>query len=155
VPPPTGFGSGSPGHALGLGLLAALFAGRVAGQALVALTGTTALPPMSAWASGLVPYPLLLAIQVGLLAIQALVCRDVWRGRGWFGGPRPGWGPRLRAAGAVYAGVMLARYAITMGLHPERRWLGTGTIPVVFHWVLAAFFLTLGHFHAGPRASSR
>jgi hypothetical protein len=35
-----------------------------------------------------------------------------------------------------------------MALYPERRWLGTGTIPIVFHWVLAAYLFTLAHFHA-------
>ena len=39
---------------------------------------------------------------------------------------------------------MVARYAITMTLYPERRWLGTGTIPIVFHWVLAAYLYVLG-----------
>jgi hypothetical protein len=43
---------------------------------------------------------------------------------------------------------MLLRYAVTMAVHPERRWLGTGTIPIVFHWVLAAYLFTLGRFHA-------
>jgi hypothetical protein len=33
---------------------------------------------------------------------------------------------------------MLVRYAV----------LRTGALPVVFHWVLAAFLFTLGHFHA-------
>ena len=37
----------------------------------------------------------------------------------------------------VYAGAMLVRYAV----------LRTGIIPVVFHWVLAAFLFTLGHYH--------
>ncbi len=35
-----------------------------------------------------------------------------------------------------------------MVLHPERRWLGTGTIPIAFHWVLAAFLFRLGRLHA-------
>jgi hypothetical protein len=34
-----------------------------------------------------------------------------------------------------------------MALHPERRWLGPGTIPIVFHWVLAAYLFTFAHFH--------
>ena len=48
----------------------------------------------------------------------------------------------------VYAGGMVVRYALTMAWHPERRWLGPGTIPSVFHVVLAAFIATVGHYHA-------
>jgi hypothetical protein len=34
-----------------------------------------------------------------------------------------------------------------MVLHPELRWF-TGTIPIWFHLVLAAFVFTLGHYQA-------
>jgi hypothetical protein len=147
VPPPTGAGPGSPGHALVLGALTLLFAGRVAGQALVALSEVRGLPPMSEWASGLLPYPLLLASQAVILVVQGRICRDVWRGRGRLGRPRAPWAWRLRTGALLYAGIMAARYGVTMALHPERRWLGTGVIPIAFHFVLAAFLLTLAHFH--------
>jgi hypothetical protein len=42
---------------------------------------------------------------------------------------------------------MVLRYVITMAFFPERRWLGSGTIPIVFHWVLAAYIFTLSRFH--------
>jgi hypothetical protein len=46
------------------------------------------------------------------------------------------------------------RYALTMAWYPERRWLGTGTIPIVFHWVLATYLMALGRFLArGPGQS--
>jgi hypothetical protein len=40
---------------------------------------------------------------------------------------------------------MVGRYIVTMTLHPEYRWLGH-TIPIWFHFVLAAFVYTCGHY---------
>ncbi len=52
-------------------------------------------------------------------------------------------------AQAVILGVavMVIRYVNTMALFPERRWLGSGTIPIVFHWVLAAYLFAWSRFH--------
>ena len=47
----------------------------------------------------------------------------------------------------VYVGAMVIRYAVRMGRRPEQRWSG-GAIPIVFHFVLAAFVHTLGSYHA-------
>ena len=64
----------------GLGLLALLFLVRVAGQLAVALFAPGFLPPMELWYSGLVPYPVLLPLQVLILACQARVVASLWRG---------------------------------------------------------------------------
>ena len=50
------------------------------------------------------------------------------------------WSSYLDAFGTV------VRYAVTMVRDPELRWF-TGTIPIWFHLVLAAFLYTLGHYH--------
>jgi hypothetical protein len=133
--------------------LLGLFALRVAGQALVGAFDVPFLPPMRAWYSGLVPYPVLLPIQVALLACMAAIALDFTRGEGRFVLPRPRLGGRLRVFAWLYAVAMAIRYAVTMAINPERRWLGEGTIPIVFHWVLAAFLLALAHYHlrAGRR----
>jgi hypothetical protein len=47
----------------------------------------------------------------------------------------------------VYSAVMALRYCIRMARRPSARWLG-GTIPIVFHCVLAAFLFVLGASHA-------
>jgi hypothetical protein len=47
----------------------------------------------------------------------------------------------------IYAGAMVVRYAVRMARRPEERWFG-GTIPIVFHLVLASYVLVLGRFHA-------
>jgi len=65
-----------------LGALTALFGCRVAGQALVAFLGVTWLPPMDVWFSGLLPYRLLLPLQIVILFVQIVIDRDLWRGQG-------------------------------------------------------------------------
>ena len=120
----------------------------MAGQALVAFAGVTFLPPMSEWYSGLLPYPLLLPAQVAILGAQAKISLDFARGRGGVVTQRPRLGRVLVPVAVLYFAAMVARYVLTMAWYPERRWLGTGTIPVVFHWVLAAYLFVLGRHHA-------
>ena len=129
-------------------MLAFLFFLRVVGQALVAFVGVTVLPPMSEWYSGLLPYRLLLPAQIAILTLQAWISLQLARGHGVLITPRPRVGRVLITLGVVYFLTMALRYAVTMTWYPERRWLGTGTIPSVFHWVLAAYLFTLGRHHA-------
>ena len=132
-----------------LGLLAWAFLGRVLGQVTVALLEPAWLPPMQDGYSGLLPYSILLPIQVAILLIQARISWDLWRGSGFFTQRYPRFGVRLGWFSYGYFAVMVIRYLITMVLFPERRWLGSGTIPIVFHWVLAAYLLTwkIGRAH--------
>jgi uncharacterized protein len=130
-----------------LAVLALLFLGRVVGQALVAFLSVRWLPAMHEWHSGLIPYPILLAIQLIMLAIMIQISRDIWRGSGFFDRARPSWSRYLVGFSAVYAGAMVLRYILTMIFLPEMRWLG-GTIPIFFHFVLATFLFALGRFHA-------
>ena len=46
----------------------------------------------------------------------------------------------------VYAGAMVVRYVVRMARQPHQRWLG-GTIPIIFHTVVAAFQWTSGMYH--------
>lgn len=129
-----------------LWLLTGLFALRVAGQVVVALRAPSWLPPMQDW--NLVPYRLLLPIQIVILGVMTWI--DVSfttssgppveraAGLGWF----------LVGFSVVYAGSMVVRYAGRMRRRPEARWFG-GTIPMVFHVVLATYLLALGAFHVG------
>jgi hypothetical protein len=136
-------------YAAVLAALAALFLFRVVGQALVAFASVPFLPSMAHWYSGLLPYPLLLPAQLLILAAQAVVCVQFARGRGPLVTPRRrGLGHTLLVLAALYAGAMVVRYALTMAWYPERRWLGPGTIPSIFHVVLAAFIGTVGRYHA-------
>ena len=132
-------------HGAILALLTLLFFLRVLGQALVAFLGVTWLPPMEQWFSGLVPYPILLVIQIIMLASMVKISADICRGQGFFAIPRPRWSRVLIGFSALYAGAMIARYVLTMIFKPEMRWFG-GTIPIFFHFVLAGFILVLGRY---------
>ena len=129
-----------------LALLALAFLGRVAGQVIVMLFAPSWLPPMSEWYSGLLPYPLLLPTQIVILVLQAWISPDLWRGTGRFAERWPRFGVGLRWFSFVYFAVMVLRYVLTMALVPERRWF-VGTIPIFFHYVLAAYLFTWSRFH--------
>ena len=134
-------------HGRILALLTALFSLRVAGQALVVFFSVDWLPPNEEWASGLIPYPALLTIQIVMIIVMIKIASDVWRGIGFFAKARPFWSRFLIAFSVVYAGSMALRYALTMIFLPEMRWLG-GAIPIFFHFVLAAFLYIWGKFAA-------
>jgi hypothetical protein len=124
-----------------------LFLFRVLGQALVVFFSVDWLPATEHWYSGLIPYPILLPIQLFMLVAMIKITVDVWRGHGWFADPRLSCSRFLVVLSAVYAGGMVLRYALTMVYRPEMRWLG-GTIPIFFHFVLAIFLYAWGHFHS-------
>lgn len=127
-------------------LFTILLLGRVAGQLIVYLHAPRWLPPMDEWQSGLLPYPVLLASQIVVLTLMTSICVDFARARGFFVEPHPGGGVfSIWFACAYFAG-MVFRYIVTMIRRPERRWFG-GTIPIVFHSVVAAFLWTWGRYH--------
>jgi hypothetical protein len=123
--------------AAALWTLLALFALRVLGQILVVAGVAPFLPPMNDWQSGLLPYPLLLASQVVILALLGTICLQVSRGRGDFAQPHRWLATPLWIFGWIYAGAMVIRYAL----------LRTDIIPVVFHIVLASFLIVLARHH--------
>ncbi len=126
--------------------LLALFAARVVGQVLVAFFHVGFLPPMQQWYSGLLPYHYLLPAQIIIIALMVKICLDFTRGAGLFVVPRHFFAVYWLRFGYVYLAVMVARYTVHMILHPELRWFG-GTIPIFFHWVLAAFVILVGLYH--------
>ena len=129
-----------------LWFLTALFALRVGGQVLVVLRRPRWLPPMQDW--NLVPYPLLLPIQVVCLAVMAWIDLSFSRASGPPVQQSQTFGRFAIAFGILYAGVMVIRYGIRMWRRPGARWWG-GTIPIVFHLVLATYLYALGAFHLG------
>lgn len=115
-----------------LSLLLALFIARVFGQILVVTVQPRWLPPMKDWYSGLLPYRFLLPAQIAIIALMIFMIRQR---------PAPN---RPVAIGvlifaAVYAASMVIRFVILRRRHPDYRWYEGGMIPIVFHWVLAAF----------------
>jgi hypothetical protein len=120
-----------------LWILLALFALRVGGQALVAFLDVQFLPPMQAWYSGLMPYEYLLPTQIALIGVMLKICIDFTRGHGFFFAPKRFFATAWLWFGYLYLAAMLAR-AVLLWDRP---------IPIVFHWVLAAFVILVGRSH--------
>jgi hypothetical protein len=117
-----------------------LFAARVIGQIEVLLLAPGWLPPMQAWYSGLLPYYLLLPLQIVLLMAMSIVAwnRRVRTGR--FAAARPRTAAALRHLACLYFAAMALRLLLNVIDNGADFWLA-GAIPVAFHWVLALFLL--------------
>ncbi len=135
-----------------LWLLLALFCLRVIGQMLVAFFNVSFLPAMVEWYSGLIPYPLLLPLQIVIIALMFKVCLDFTYGKGVFVRPYRPFRGAVLYFGYLYLIAMVLRYIVRMSLYPEERWFG-GTIPIIFHWVLASFVILFGHHHRSQRGN--
>lgn len=122
---------------------AALFAARVIGQLETVLLEPHWLPTMDAWYSGLLPYPLLLPIQIGILMLMAVVAWNPRVQGGRFAQDHPRAAAALRTFACIYFVVMAARLAANISMNGADFW-SEGAIPVAFHWVLALFILVSG-----------
>jgi hypothetical protein len=118
----------------------ALFAARVIGQIEALLLAPAWLPSMQAWYSGLLPYYLLLPVQIGLLMSMSVVAwnRRVRTGR--FAAANPRLAVALRLVACLYFAAMAVRLVLDISENGADFWL-SGAIPVAFHWVLALFLL--------------
>jgi hypothetical protein len=128
--------------------LLGLFVLRVVGQVVVALGHPRWLPPMREWYSGLLPYPVLLPVQLLLIGVMAAIVRDCAGEAGRFGSRRPRVGAWLVWLSYVYAAAMVVRFVVWVLLPPDRR---RAFIPIVFHEVLAAFLFVYGSWHLQRR----
>ena len=126
-----------------LWLFTFLFVLRVAGQIVVAVQPQKWLPPMRQW--NFIPYPILLPIQLVFIAVMTWINVAFSQSAGISTVKNQQAGTYLLAFSALYVIAMVIRYILNMSRHPERRWFG-GTIPIVFHLVLASYFYALGRF---------
>jgi hypothetical protein len=129
-----------------LWLLLVLFICRVLGQLIVVLYAPSFLPPVKEWYSGLMPYQYLLPSQILIIVLFTKINLDISRGVGFWAQPKQRLGFWLRNFGFVYFASMIVRYVLRMSWYPEERWFG-GTIPIIFHWVLATYIILLGSYH--------
>jgi uncharacterized protein len=130
-----------------LSLFTVLLFLRVIGQIIVVLRAPRWLPPMAQWQSGLLPYPVLLAAQAVVLTLMVWISANFVRRSGVFFEPqRPGVGYVIVSCSRLYFGGMVVRYIVRMWRRPDQRWLG-GTIPIVFHSIVAAFLWIVGRYH--------
>jgi hypothetical protein len=129
------------GYAVVMAVLLVLFLGRVVGQILAATTAPSWLPPMARWYSGLMPYRYLLPTQIVFLVLMTAMTIGVDRQSSPFGTISASTGAWIVWFSYVYALGMVVRsirYALAT---PERRGV---LIPIVFHFVLAAFLFAYG-----------
>jgi len=126
-----------------------LFFLRVAGQAFVSVRPVRWLPGFAVWYSGRVPYPILLPAQIALLVLMAAIALDVTRGAGLFAEARPDLSRGLLALTFVYSAAMLLRLGLRIRSTTAQRWYEGGTMPTVFHFVLAGFAYTYARSIAG------
>ena len=120
-----------------------LFAARVIGQLEAALLEPPWLPDMDAWYSGLLPYPLLLPVQIGILMLMTVVAWNPRVRNGQFAQRHPRAADALRLLALLYFLVMAVRLAVNINTNGADFW-SEGAIPVAFHWVLALFILVSG-----------
>jgi hypothetical protein len=141
-------------HAAALLALTLLFAARVAAQLSQRVWPSPHLPAFEAWQSGLLPYWLLLAAQLAILAALGHQIARIWRGSAV---PKRRTGAILLLLGGLYMAGALARLAAGATFLRDEPFF-TAWLPGFFHLVLAAIVLLLGEFHfrgAGRRGSGR
>ena len=130
-------------HGLILGVLTALFAIRVLGQAIQYWSPQQWLPDFGSFQGSSLPYGFLLATQLVILAAMARFAL------------RPG-SPSQRASrilfwlGGIYMLGSLARIFVGLTMPGAPAWFRTW-IPAGFHVVLAAYVLTLADYHRPRR----
>ena len=132
-------------------MLLALFLLRVLAQPLSLIIDTPLLPRFESWHSGVLPYPVLVAAQILIIAWFA---RTAWRfGKGEVV-PRHRRGVFFLLFGSAYFLFMLARLLLGLTIMRDSRWF-TSYLPTTFHLVLASWLLVYGQFHLkyGRRAS--
>jgi hypothetical protein len=131
-------------YAWGLGVLTGLFALRVAAQAVQRWLPFEAGPAFDEFRGTALPYGLLLAIQLFIVALMGSITYEVATGtrrRNPHAAHVLGW------VGAIYMAVSLGRIAAGLLLPAPPPWF-TAWVPALFHVVLAGFVVTLACYHA-------
>ena len=124
-------------------MLFALFLCRVVAQPLALVVHSAVLPPFEAWHSGAIPYSLLLASQLLILAASGWTA---WRFSIGAVKPRRPIGLAAIAVGGLYFLGMVARLVLGATVLSDVRWFAS-PVPTVFHLVLAGYLLLVGRFH--------
>jgi len=128
-------------HVALLWLLTALFAARVAGQAIQLWFPQPFLPPFGAFQGSSLPYSVLLSTQ--LLILGAMIWSS-WKLQAGELRPTSSTRALVAALGALYMLGSLARIAIGLSWFEAPSWF-RAWLPAAFHIVLAGFVLTLAY----------
>jgi ornithine lipid hydroxylase len=130
-------------HSAFLYFLTVLFALRVAGQAVQYWTPLSFLPDFGRFQGSGLPYGVLLASQLLILAAMVWTVQRLRRGHMQ---PQVGAGRFLLWLGSLYLAGSVLRIVIGLTFEDAPDWF-THWIPAVFHLVLAAFVLCMAAFH--------
>ena len=126
-----------------LWLLLGLFTIRVLAQPIALQVHTPLLPTFESWHSGVLPYPVLVLSQVGIIL---WLTRTAWTFTTGAIAPRFKLGVVMMALGGVYFAAMVMRLLLGATVLGHERWFAS-PLPTVFHLVLATYLLLYGHFH--------
>lgn len=124
-----------------LAALLLLFVLRVAGHLIAATIAPPWLPPMARWYSGVMSYRYLLPTQLVFVVLMAAVISAVRAHASPLGAGSPVAGAAIVWASYLYAIGMVVRAIRYARATPERRGV---LIPILFHFVLAAFLFVWG-----------
>jgi len=122
---------------------ALLFVFRVLAQFIQLQSHVSWLPEFSSWASGILSYDWLLALQVLIFIAMAFAIVRLASGRVPRNLPV---GRVIRIIGLIYFSIMLFRLIAGMAWLSEWHWFAA-SIPALFHLVLACFLILLGQLH--------
>jgi hypothetical protein len=138
-------------HLVLLIALTAAFLFRVVAQLVQVWWPVGSLPSFESWHSATLPYPLLVAAQLVILATQTWVIVSIGKGILL---PRRYVGQWLLALGALYLGAMAFRLFAGLTFLRHLPWF-QAALPTVFHMLLASFLLVLADYHlrCRPRAA--
>ena len=125
-----------------LAALLALFCLRVAAQLLQAAFDLPFLPPFEAWHSGVLPYSVLLVVQLALIAAMLWLLRRVRRDAISIS---RAWALALLAVGWTYFFFMAFRLIGGLTFLQGVPWF-TAWLPSVFHLVLASYVVIAGRY---------
>ena len=120
-----------------------LFSFRVGAQAWQHWHPVSWLPPDESFQGSAMPYGLLLASQLLILALMLRVCLRIFHG-GF--APHANRGRALLALGVLYLVAMLMRLGIGIAVPEASPWF-RAWLPTAFHFVLAAFLIGLARLH--------
>ena len=122
--------------------LAGLFVLRVLAQLIQAIHPVSFLPPFRAWHGAVMPYPVLVVLQIAVTLVLATI---LWRVQTDAISPRR-WKYRVCfALGGIYFGFMAFRLFAGLTFLTDHPWFSK-SLPAFFHVVLATFMLMLGHY---------
>ncbi len=120
--------------------LSATFAGRIIVQLVQRISPVATLPPFEAWQSGLLPYGLLISLQLSLLA--GMIATNIHLG---FRKPVtcPLLAGTLLSLGACYFAFMLFRWGAALTFGAGHHFWGA-SLPAFFHLILAGWLILVG-----------